>query len=94
MKSNKRLKIALVDMFIVTLLTIVPVWVIIHATKESYYDEIGAWGGYAICVSTIGLIVQQYLHRETDRPSFQNNTYVQIDKDDKGEEVEAEELPF
>lgn len=80
--QRSRLRLTIVGI-VVMLLALVPILRVIEIKMQNSVFELAAEiSGYVGILSVIGLIISYYTNKETQRPSLQNNTYVNIDDED------------
>jgi hypothetical protein len=76
--KRTRIKITIAIGVLITLMSILPAYVIIKATTLGKYDLASTWMSLATMVTAIATVSGYYLSRETSRPSFVNNTTVDV----------------
>lgn len=91
--KRTRLKITIAIGVLLTLMTVLPTYVVIKAAMIGQYDLASTWMALATMVTAIATVSGYYLSRETSRPSFINNTTVDVGAILE-DESDPEEIPL
>jgi hypothetical protein len=92
--ERSRLKLTIAFSTLLFLLTFFPMWIITMASLDSMYEVVAAWSAWAACVGAIATLVGYYVNKETTRPSFVNNTTVDLNKLIGEDHSDPEEMPL
>lgn len=95
--QRSRLKVTLLICGILVAFTFFPMWFIVYAaTTAGEFHAAEAWASWGVAIAGIGSMAAYYVKKDSDRPSFVNNTVSNIhvperkildgeDKDDSDE---------
>lgn len=51
-------------------------YVIVSASHLEVFELASAWGAWASAISGVGVLIGYYVNKDTQRPSFVNNTII------------------
>lgn len=73
------------------LFTIYPMWFISYAASFGDFHVNAAWSAWGIAVTAVGSLAAYYVKKDSDRPSFVNNTVSNINIPKGKEKILPEE---
>lgn len=76
--QRSRLKVTLIVCGVLLLLSSFPMWFIHYAALRGDFHVNAAWSAWGVGITAIGTLAGYYVNKESNRPSFVNNTVSNI----------------
>lgn len=92
--QRSRLKVTVIGSIALYLLTLFPMYIILTASFSGFFELAAAWTAWGICVTSIATLIGYYVNKDTQRPSFINNTIVDIGDALSEDESDDEDIPL
>jgi multidrug transporter EmrE-like cation transporter len=84
--QRSRLKVTTIISCLLLSMSFFPMYVIIKSLELGDTSSVSAWAAWSAIATTIGMLAGYYVNKETNRPSFVNQTHVNLSQN-TGEEL-------
>lgn len=76
--NRSRLKVTIVASVALIILAFFPMWFIYFAAVRGEFHAVAAWSSWAATITAMATLAGFYIKKDSDRPSFVNNTVSNI----------------